>query len=184
MAFIYWHSNSLVTHSKFRGGGNFDIYNWILLKNGSHSIDPKVPNSHMRGVYVMLINELLFVPHQTISDIHEMNSKGKEYRQEQFYFLVRYLMRPSLCLKCRGHGKFDWISKNTGHAKPVHMFERDKRYILEYRESNTIQFARPVLHASEEYCPLCYGTTVSLDARQRMFKGMKGLRDYLTSIKA
>lgn len=33
-------------------------------------------------------------------------------------------------------------------------------------------------------CLLYFGTTVSLDARQRMFKGMKGLRDYLTSIKA
>jgi len=93
---------------------------------------------------------------------------------------------PSYCFHCGGSGNVDWVTaamKNpnqSGRGRYARLFERDESVVLLYSEGSDIHtrcaFARTKMEAGYKLCSRCSGTGLNLDARQRVFSGMPGLR--------
>jgi len=161
------------------GSGGYDIYNWRFIFDGSYA---RSKNDHIRGVYIFIRDVLIFIPYVDIDKISEINRMGDGHTEKRYHITMLRKDSPCMCYKCKCYGKFDWISKLTGHAThSLKDFKRDESHILIYKDMSK-QFAQVKLKEGETYCPKCHGTGVSLDARQTIFKGMRGLRKNLTRI--
>ena len=93
---------------------------------------------------------------------------------------------PGFCYKCGGRGLIDWVTSAMGdrrerYGRYSRLFERDERYILFYQSGNNQYrfekvFARTKLEDGYRHCKNCHGTGLALDARQRIFAGMPGIK--------
>ena len=188
MATLFWESSKYIMDTKYSWDGrtlrDINIKNWRFMIEGNYYRNPSDPRSTdcVRGVYMLICNILLFIPYIDIDKINKINKMGDGYREKQFYTRLTWYDTPCMCSKCRCHGKFDWINKATAYTSDEpDAFERDERHVLIYKNMSN-QFSQIVLYEGESYCPKCHGTGVSLDARQRVFKGMKGLRKNLVRL--
>jgi hypothetical protein len=93
---------------------------------------------------------------------------------------------PGYCYKCGGLGKIDWVTGamgDSGRHVPYNRyatrFVRDKKIVMFYYDGDyrfNKLFARVELEEGYRICANCKGTGMALDARQRIFQGMPGLK--------
>jgi hypothetical protein len=181
MAKLYYTSD-ILDRKSHRANIVKDIYNWRYIKNTSYTYKPNYSHYDNTDLGVIVrLDYTIFVPYLEIEKIHEINrNNSREDKINQFF--TNYSISSPLCAKCWGSGKRDWIEKARNEPTP-RLFKRDPSVVLTYPgyEKNIV-FARALLEKGEEYCPICHGTGVLLNASYSVFKGMANLKRLLSPV--
>jgi len=146
-----------------------------------------------RGTRLILPTHTIDIMGWIPSKIHEMINTGGIVKN--VLFSPNYDIHPGFCDDCAGVGKMDWVTSAMGNTIPrtyheayARQFKRNKERVLFYKSvdyTHGYDFMRvfaPTQIAddkSETICKNCCGTGLRLDARSRIFAGMRGLKQRL-----
>lgn len=161
---------------------SIDIHNWRVIYSAHAAMRY---SSSVDGVFVKTDQHMWFLPGILFETLLNFLFVDKATSLEQFF--VRYGdMNIPFCSRCKGSGRLDWVSDITFLSNPA-VYIREPDVILQYskvlKHENKIEQIFPLLYISrtklvdgEFYCRQCSGTGLQLDARFKLFSGLRKIR--------
>ena len=156
------------------------IDNWRYMTRISYNYGN---TSWTDGTRIILQNGMIDVMGYVPPMIHEIIYH--DMIAENVIFTTSQRDHPSYCFDCGGAGQVDWVSNAMKRTQSrlgstARLFEREEESVLFYNKGNSITFhkifSRCKVMEGFKLCRRCSGTGLNLDARQRIFSGMPGLK--------
>lgn len=161
-----------------------NIDEWKYMANTSYHFGN---SCWTKGTKIVLPDQTIDVMGYTPDMIREI--LYSDLNLENVIFTSNLFESPAYCNMCGGLGMIDWITnamknpiyfhKNRG----VHRgYKRDRKIVMFYQQDKSSipvfdrVFARIKVEKGYKLCKNCQGTGMALDARQRIFQGLPGLK--------
>ncbi|MFW9872203.1 MAG: hypothetical protein ACFFG0_03800 [Candidatus Thorarchaeota archaeon] len=156
---------------------SIDISNWKIIVGGTVGVYASSVFENIEGVLILVDEKTYFLPGFTLKKLFDFLS-GPKTEIEYFIMKLGSYNLP-LCVKCKGSGKIDWISKVTEPRKAP--FVRDTSLIFQvvrrkidslYPEIFPNLFvSKAKLEEGFLHCPNCIGSGTTLNANYRLLQG-------------
>ena len=188
MGMIQRANSNVTTTTSYRNNSPFklDIHDWRMMHQGRVFI--KQYKRSVKGVLISVKDYVHMIPYATIPELMDVNTRGRAAVIEHFH--INYLgVGAPFCWNCCGIGKFDWVqrtcaAKRYGPGVAPKYFVRDESCHYAHPEYPNFIFAKVQLAPGEEYCHLCQGFGIMLDARYSIFKRMPKLKKNVVRVEA